>query len=184
MSRSEDKIVKAFNDLLLKKPFNKITVKDIVEESGVHRNTFYYHYQDIPSLLQYFVQSKIDVYRADPRTEDTLLESMRPMVADMQENKKVLMNLYTSVEKEMLMRGIRSTCTWFVDRQIDERVKQGLVAPEDRDLMAKFQAAMAAGVVIDWMECQMEYDLIEEVSRFNELFVKEICKRESLGEFE
>ena len=33
-----------FISLLKTKPFNQITVKDIVDECGVNRNTFYYHY--------------------------------------------------------------------------------------------------------------------------------------------
>ena len=30
---------------------DKITVKGIVDTCGISRNTFYYHYEDIPSLL-------------------------------------------------------------------------------------------------------------------------------------
>ena len=43
------KLESAFLKLIMEKPFAKITVNDIVEEAGVHRNTFYYHYQSIPS---------------------------------------------------------------------------------------------------------------------------------------
>ena len=41
-----------FISLLKEKPFNQITVKDIVDECGVNRNTFYYHYEDINDLLE------------------------------------------------------------------------------------------------------------------------------------
>lgn len=41
----------AFLKLIEEKPFSKITVNDIVKEAGVHRNTFYYHYQSIPAML-------------------------------------------------------------------------------------------------------------------------------------
>ena len=41
-----------FISLLKTKPFNQITVKDIVDECGVNRNTFYYHYEDINDLLE------------------------------------------------------------------------------------------------------------------------------------
>ena len=33
-------------------PFDKITVAALVKRAGVSPNTFYYHYQDIPSLLE------------------------------------------------------------------------------------------------------------------------------------
>ena len=47
-------IKEAFMTLLNKKPFDKITVKEIVEECGINRNTFYYHYEDIYDLLHPF----------------------------------------------------------------------------------------------------------------------------------
>ena len=40
-------IVNSFIRLLNEKPLDKITVKDIVDDCGVNRNTFYYHFQDI-----------------------------------------------------------------------------------------------------------------------------------------
>ena len=30
----------------------KITVKDIVSSCGINRNSFYYHYADLPSLVE------------------------------------------------------------------------------------------------------------------------------------
>ena len=43
-------IAKTFTELLDEKPMSKITVKDIVERCGVNRNTFYYHFKDIPDV--------------------------------------------------------------------------------------------------------------------------------------
>ena len=42
----------AFIRLLNERPLNKISVKSIVDICNISRNTFYYHYQDIPSLLE------------------------------------------------------------------------------------------------------------------------------------
>ena len=37
-------IIKSFSKLLDQKSFEKITVKDIVEDCGVNRKTFYYYF--------------------------------------------------------------------------------------------------------------------------------------------
>ena len=42
----------SFIKLLNERPLDKITVKDVVVDCGVNRNTFYYHYQDIFALLE------------------------------------------------------------------------------------------------------------------------------------
>ena len=45
----------AFLRLLEERPLREITVKDIVQACGVNRNTFYYHFKDIPALLEELV---------------------------------------------------------------------------------------------------------------------------------
>ena len=45
-------IIEAFVKLLNERPLNKITIKDIVEECGINRNTFYYHFRDVPDLIE------------------------------------------------------------------------------------------------------------------------------------
>ena len=50
----------AFMKLLNSKPLNKISVRDIVEECGINRNSFYYHFQDIPSLLEEIITTNTD----------------------------------------------------------------------------------------------------------------------------
>ena len=44
-------IQQSFLRLLSQRPITKITVKDIVEDCGINRNSFYYHFQDLPQLL-------------------------------------------------------------------------------------------------------------------------------------
>lgn len=46
-------------ELIQCKPLNKITIKDILEKTGVSRQTFYNHFQDKDDLIQYIYLSKI-----------------------------------------------------------------------------------------------------------------------------
>ena len=45
-------IMDSFLHLLEKKPLDKITVRDIVDDCGINRNTFYYYFQDIYAVLE------------------------------------------------------------------------------------------------------------------------------------
>ncbi len=45
-------IVETFLDIAAKKPFEKITVRDLVDKCGLNRNTFYYYFQDIYGVLE------------------------------------------------------------------------------------------------------------------------------------
>ena len=52
-------IKEAFVALLDERPLNKITVKDVVEACGINRNSFYYHFQDLPALLEEIIAQRV-----------------------------------------------------------------------------------------------------------------------------
>ena len=56
-------IMESFLKLLDARPLNKITIKDIVEECGINRNTFYYHFQDIPDLIEAIAKEESDLIK-------------------------------------------------------------------------------------------------------------------------
>lgn len=64
MNRTKDIIIDAFWQLLAEKPYNKITVKDIVDRCQINRNTFYYHFHDIPELLEDTVKRDTSIFKS------------------------------------------------------------------------------------------------------------------------
>ena len=50
--RSRRLIRQAFQELLLEKPFEKITITDIVTRADLNRSTFYAHYPDIHGVVE------------------------------------------------------------------------------------------------------------------------------------
>lgn len=59
--RSRKLIRQAFMELLKEKPFEKITVTDIVNYADINRSTFYAHYPDVMGLLD-AIQEEIVVF--------------------------------------------------------------------------------------------------------------------------
>ena len=52
-------IMDSFLGLMEKKPLDKITVRDIVDDCGINRNTFYYYFQDIYAVLEEYCDQLI-----------------------------------------------------------------------------------------------------------------------------
>lgn len=65
-------IVASFLQLIGKKPFDKITVRDIVDDCGINRNTFYYYFQDIYAVLEEICQVAIEAIPQDAPIADTV----------------------------------------------------------------------------------------------------------------
>ena len=55
-------IMRVFENLLSVKPLEKITVKDITDQCGISRNTFYYHYQDIYQVFKAYIDYSLKKY--------------------------------------------------------------------------------------------------------------------------
>ena len=49
----------SLRQLLTRKSFSKITVTEIVENCGVNRKTFYYHFEDIYALLRWMLKQDL-----------------------------------------------------------------------------------------------------------------------------
>ena len=73
---TKDIIARTLIELLDEKPMSKVTVKDIVERCGVNRNTFYYHFHDIPEVVEYVLKRKWDEILNSPRESNSILECM------------------------------------------------------------------------------------------------------------
>lgn len=52
-TKTKDYIVSAFFKLVETQEFDKITVTDLVEQCGISRQTFYYHFDDIEKMLEW-----------------------------------------------------------------------------------------------------------------------------------
>lgn len=61
IQRTRKLLIQALTDLLVEKTFDEIRVKDICERAGVHRSTFYDHFEDKLHLLTYGIQDLMDI---------------------------------------------------------------------------------------------------------------------------
>lgn len=63
--QTKELLADSFHDLMLKREFGKITIRQITDAAGVIRPTFYYHFQDKYDLLEYILcRDVIDQIRA------------------------------------------------------------------------------------------------------------------------
>lgn len=53
-------ILQTFIDIGNKEGFDKVNINRIVKECDIARTTFYYHFKDVPDVINYFMQDKIE----------------------------------------------------------------------------------------------------------------------------
>lgn len=62
--------------LLLKKPLDKITIRDLTEDCGISRMTFYYHFKDIYDLVEWICYEDAAQALQGKKTYDTWQEGL------------------------------------------------------------------------------------------------------------
>lgn len=98
--RSKLTIKRAMLDLLTKKPFKHITIKDISDKAMVGRSTFYHHYLDKYDLVDNLITDSLDDY------EKTLHQRLTEPHVDIEH---FLSTLELDSKTLLLLRQIEST---------------------------------------------------------------------------
>ena len=74
---TKELIAEAVKRLLMQKKVKKLTVKDIVDECSITRQTFYYHFEDIPDLLKWVLERGTDKMVEETLTQGNAEKGLR-----------------------------------------------------------------------------------------------------------
>ena len=128
-----------FISLLNKKPLNKITVKEIVEECGINRNSFYYHFDDIPSLLEEILVEEADRFVATETDSNTsVYESLISVIDYAFSNKSVIQHIYNSANRTTFDVYLNRICTHAIKSYFDKLEITKNIAEDDLDAMIMY----------------------------------------------
>lgn len=86
-------------EMMAEMPLEDINVTTLCDKCGCHRQTFYYHYQDIYDLIQAILLSE-EIAKFD--TAKTIRDALRAFVAYAKENLVFLQQAYNSAAKELV----------------------------------------------------------------------------------
>lgn len=179
MSSTEQKIITAFSELLAEKQYSSITVKDIIERCGINRNTFYYHFENIPDLMTRIIKSKIDgiIQQIEPLSSyDAPLDCVKPIAAIALDCRKQILHVYHSVERETFINGFDYLCTYITESYFKSKFKQTTqkIPPDDYKLLVRFYKSILFGILVDWLHSGLKYDIIKEIERLNTIKIGSI----------
>ena len=152
--RTEAVLIGTFKALMLKKPMNKITVSELVEECGINRKTFYYHFEDIRDMLRKMLRQDIEAIfsRADLITDHDLI--INSVLDYIEQNKVILKNMISCIGRAELDLFLNSNVNKPIYSLVCEtEQKQNLsVGDEYKRFLADFFTLAVSGVLIDWIE--------------------------------
>ncbi len=163
-------IIESFLKLLNERPLNKITIKDIVEDCGINRNSFYYHFEDMSSLVEAIMMEEADKIIDQYGSINSIEECLGVAIDFAVNNKKAVMHIYSSASREAYERYLNRVSEYVVTKYIDTVFVDIPAKEEDKQIIIKFYKCELVGYVLDWMSDGMRYDIRSQVQRICELF--------------
>lgn len=95
-------ILDAFEELLAKKPFDKITVSAIVSKCEISSNTFYYHFRDIYDLLDTWLDKQKTALEEETADIGSWADKLKVVLRTMQKKHDIVYHIFDSISRERL----------------------------------------------------------------------------------
>lgn len=163
---TEKAIKESFMKLLSERSLDKITVKDIVEDCGINRNSFYYHYQDIPTLLNQIVREQTELVITGYPTIASLEEAMEVMIRFAVENKNAVLHIFNSANRDILERNLSELCDDAIGKYMETLLDGERYSEDDCRIIIGFLKCEFFGVTVNWINGGMTEDLEADSQRF------------------
>lgn len=166
---TKNAIKKSFMKLLSVHPLHKISVRDIVEDCGINRNSFYYHFQSIPNLIEEIIKEEANNIIEKYPTINSMNECFNAVFQFALENKNAVHHIYNSANRDIYERHMMKLCEYVVTAYIDTVFTDNSISDSDRKILIRFIKCECFGACIDWILDGMKDTAIEELHRLTEL---------------
>lgn len=141
--------------IMAQKPLNKISIREICEDCGVNRQTFYYHFNDIYDQLEWMFKQEEASFIKD--NDDMLIwqDCLMCMFQYLEENRAVCMCVLNSVGHDYIRKLFVSDAHDIIERYIN------IISPvqhtkEYMDFLINFYSCAIAGMVECWFHGEIK----------------------------
>lgn len=152
-------IKEAFVALLDERPLNKITVKDVVEACGINRNSFYYHFEDLPALVEEIVGERVQALIQKHPTVSSVEECADAVIELVMDDRRAIYHVYNSLSRDVFERYLMDGCGYIVSTYLNAEFAGKDMDPADLDALIRLHKCACFGSVIDWLNGGMKGDI-------------------------
>lgn len=177
MTITKRAIQSAFMELLDQRTLSKITVRDITDLCGINRNTFYYHYQDIPALIEEICSDAVERIVQEHPSINSIEECLEAGLNYALEHRRAILHIYNSDNRQTYVNCLWRMCEHTVTTYVNTVFADAPISPGDRELIIRYHKCECFGLIIDWISSGMRDDILQQMRRIL------VLKRGSTEEF-
>ncbi len=148
-------IKESFWKLLNQQPLSQISVRAIVEDCGINRNTFYYHFQDIPSLIEEIIREAADNLIQKYPSIGSIDEAAEAAFRFTLDNKIAIKHICNSVNRDIYEQYLMRMCEYVVTTYYQTVYGEEKISEQDKNTIILFVKCEIFGLSIDWINSGM-----------------------------
>jgi probable dihydroxyacetone kinase regulator len=172
-------LANSLKGLMAKTAFNKICVSDIVDNCGLTRQAFYYHFKDKYDLMNWIYYTETACFMNSYNKVEHWMDGLTDLCNYMRQNKTFYINALNTTGQnsfqEYLHDYIRD-----ISISVIESIKNTEFEEEKWGFIVEFISTAFVGLIVRWANNGMKDDPVEYVMKMRSLFDGSIlCELES-----
>ena len=159
-----------FIEMLDERPFDEITVTDLVTRCEINRKTFYYYYQDLYAVLTEIFESELETVLGGVKEHVTWEEGIAQAMQIALRHKRAVYHVYHSMQRESLEKYLYNVAGEVMRRYVERQGEEIHASQGDKDIIAQFYQSALTEMVLNWIGQGMKEDGLEMITRIGQLF--------------
>jgi len=159
----------SFIKLLTERPISQITVKDIVTDCGINRNTFYYYFEDIPKLIETIVEEDAAAIIQAYPTFDDFGDCLEAVLDTALSKKQAVLHIYHSTNRDIYEMYLWKVCDYAIEVYLSTVLRGHKIKENDLDIMKKYLSSLGFGIVSNWLRNDMSDDIRTILTRLMDI---------------
>ena len=170
-NRTKEMLAESLMKLLARRTLDKITIQDIVDDCGYNRQTFYYHFHDIYDLIDWIFAAQTQELIEKCRACGSLDAGVEDIIAYMQANRRLILNILRSVNGEKLLDNLYRSAQSIVLSALENHPGVQELSAEYRELVGEAFKYALAGLLIDWMRAGIPEERVRKIRTMKAVYI-------------
>ncbi len=163
---------KALADALIKelqtKTIDKISIKDLTDQCGINRQTFYYHFTDIYALMEWTLKRYMtERFEKEEMKNAAPLQKVRSLLTFLTEERRMLLNAYDSRNYIYYHQFLTSFFSPIIRKRIMEEPLAEKISKEKIDFIVNAFTYAIVGLANDWINRGAPNDIENYINDLN-----------------
>ena len=150
---TKEKIAAAVKRLMRQKSIRKITVQDIMDETGMKRQSFYYHFQDIYDVIEWICQREL-IYKVEAGQEGSLEEWLRFLVETIEADRLFYRKIANEMDWKQMVQRTKKPVSEQVESFFSEEIGAQEISPAEKDFLVDFFSTSIIYYLLDFVSSQ------------------------------